>query len=803
MLKNHFKTAIRQILRNRVVSFTNLSGLGMALVTCCVIFSYVVSEFSYDRFHAGQENIYRVVQVPDPAEEATASLKVPSLLAPEAVASMAQVKTATRMILPWSGQGVSSTLVLSENDKTMKHSFYNGFFVDPGFMEVFSFPMIKGDRSVVLSSPGQVVISERLARLFFGEGWIRDPSVIGSRMEYINEFDRFDLTITGVIADAPPQSHFDYDFLASFSTLATGWSKGFIETHRPVFTYFKLDPKANPKTTEHELSRLLSNSTAENRSPVRLQSISDIHFHSRYAGELKPPGNLTLVYGLLITGVVIFSLALINYFNITTVRVFERSKELGLRKMIGAGKQTMWQLFLMEALLMNLIAAFIGFTLLQVLKAGGYPVAEYLVTDPWLTTKTALIVSMIFLTVACFYPAFLSSSLKVSSAMKGTLPRSGRHHFRNGTTMFQFAVSIVLVVFTFIVYHQVQFLLQADAGFDKTGVLIVESPQHRSETWIEHFESGKSDHMEDPFIQALDAYTGIEAVSISESVPGDLPGIDVQTHGSENFDFIKVDDQYAAVYDLEMVAGEFDVSGKNVLNETAVQALGYVSAAEVIGSSVMIAGHLREISGVVKDYHHRGLHQPVLPVVHGDNDFTYNLDLFYSIKMTSSDMPSLVATIEKVYHKVFPDEEFTARFADSFFQRQYDKEVRQAQAFQLFSGLAIFISCIGLFSLTLIIARQKTKEIGIRKVLGGTVYRILRQVSGGVWGRLSLSVVLALPLSWYTVDIWLTRYANRIALEWWYFVLPALLVVVMACLPSAIHFILAARKNPVDSLRYE
>ncbi|MEQ9438238.1 MAG: ABC transporter permease [Cyclobacteriaceae bacterium] len=493
MLKSYLKIAYRNLLKNKVFSLINMLGLAIGMAACLLILQYVRFELSYDDFHVNAPQLYRVgADYHDGALRETTLTPPP--LGPILQESYPEVINFTRLILPWSGQSRTSTLSWQEaGGKTVKQSLRWGFFTDPGFLEMFTFPLVRGNPRDALTGTHKIILSESTARKLFGNDWHKNTQIIGQTVEYINEFDRFSLVISGIIADAPANAHFQYDFLASFATLSTGWAKGYAETWggNGVYTYLQLAPEADIPTFYPRISEAVATHRPEafqENIDFVLQPLSDIYLHSHREDELKVNGNAVYVYFFSIIGVLILLIALVNYINLTIAKAMTRGSEIGIRKVMGAQRLQLIRQFLFESLLLNSIALVLAMTIIQLVSAFyAQFTGKGLPDSGEVFWEAALLLFLISTLLAGSYPALLLSRSNLLPILKGRWTNQFRgKQLRQGMVVFQFSVSIMLIIFTAAVIQQVHHMRSNDPGFNREGVIVVKGPEDRTETWIEH-----------------------------------------------------------------------------------------------------------------------------------------------------------------------------------------------------------------------------------------------------------------------------------------------------------------------------
>ncbi|MEM6362101.1 MAG: ABC transporter permease [Bacteroidota bacterium] len=812
MLRNNLKLAYRKLSTDKAFSLINILGLTFGIAASIVIFRYVDFERSYDDFHSNKDHIYRLTAEIKPREIQTALVHPP--LGPRLTANNPEIVNFTRMILPWSGQAVQSTISRENSDgQPIKQSFKWGFYVDPGFLEIFSFALVQGNRSTALAGANKVVISESAAKKIFGNDW-ENEEIIGQQVEYVNEFDRFDLTITGVISDAPENSHFKYDFLASFSTLSTGWGKGYAETWNgnSVYTYLQLAPNTNVEALMNKAENYLVSNSGDplsNSTDLSLQPLTDIYLGSALDGELKVNTNASYVAFLFYIGIAILLIAIINYINLTTAKAVGRSHEVGLRKVLGAQRNQLINQFLFESFLINafalILAAIVIFTSSPYLNdLMGKPV----VLISWDVWKFLIFLFPITVLLSGLYPAFVLSGYLPLKTLKGKLIHSKSGVFlRKTLVVFQFWVSIGLIIFTFIVYRQLNHMRNSETGFQKEGVLVVNGPVNRHETWIEHDQLKDTRDYTDVFKTKITQYSAVNATTLSWSIPGEKSSvwpIDLgPKYSNGKLSVINADSDYSNVYGLQLLAGEFNTQNGVVINQKATEILKLTDLNEAIGKEFRDArGRNHRINGIIKDYHHSSLQEDIKPIMFQENDPTYKLDSYYSLKLTLGNLQGKLKTIEEAYKDAYPNDPFNYYFIDDYFEAQYQSDSLLGKMFGGFSAIAMFIAVIGLLGLSIYTVSFRTKEIGIRKVLGASVVGIVALLNKNILLLILLSSILAVPLTFWLTNNWLSNYAFRIDLGW-VFILPTFLIPIIVIIAVSVLSMKAAYMNPVDTLRDE
>ncbi|OJJ21426.1 hypothetical protein BKI52_12815 [marine bacterium AO1-C] len=796
MLKNYLKTAFRNLLRNKLFSVLNILGLVIGMVACLLILQYVKHQNSYDSFHNNADKIYRVANAnaKDASKEGTSTF----LGSGQALKNeFPEIDEVTTIIHGDNG------LINYEEKRFNEKEFY---FVDATFFDVFpSFKLIKGNPKTALSKPNTMVLTKRMADKYFG-----NSNPLGKVLEYNGKVK---YQITGVVENPPTNSHLKFNFLVAnhdirkvITTRKRSW------TWPAFYTYVTFKSKDHPQKVNTKLDGVLDKHLPEKRRgslKLALKPIQDIYLSESGPG-LSAGGDAQTINILLIVAIFILMVAWVNYINLSTARATERAKEVGVRKVVGAYRQQLIGQFMGEALLINVLAVALTLLLIDYLS----PFLEGITTiqmvdNLWQDGQFWLMAGGLFLAgtlLSGFYPAFVLSSYKPVLVLKGKIMRSvqGRK-LRKGLTLFQFAVSMILISGTLTVYQQLQFMRNQDLGIDINQVLIVQSPR------VSNTEKDINLFRQQTLRQAQ-----VKSFSTSACLPGWFNGeaeqVKIKGQNGEGTaqSQLWVDDQYIPTYGLKLLAGKNFTPGSIAENERSVvinalsaKRLGYKPEA-IINKKIQLRsrGKKKEytVIGVVNDFHHKSLKQAITPAI-----FKYRnegLD-YYSIKLGAGSPANTVAAIKAAYLKLFPNDTFEYHFLDSAYNAQYQADQRFGEIFSLFSGLAIFVACIGLFGLASFTLLQRTKEVGIRKVLGASRKNLLTLLLRDFLKPVLLAGLLALPIMYWGMMEWLKNFAYRMSVSWWLFVLPLMLVGLVALLTVSFQTFKTTRNNPIDALRYE
>jgi len=794
MLKNHFKIALRNIWRHRGFSLINIIGLSVGITACFFIFIYVTFELSYDKFHTKADRIYRIVtDIKTPSE--TINTGVTSwAFAPNIKTDFPEVEAFVRI----SG---GSFLIRKGNVKFQEE---RSLFADSTFFKVFSFKLLKGDPKTALTAQASVVFTQSAAKKYFGD---KDP--VGQTVLITG--DAIPVTVTGLMEDFPENSQIKADMLISMSFLTQRFNKGIDDQwgNYGATSYLLLKPGTDAKALEKKLPAFIQkrNGPGEKAgqmfATLFLEQLKDVYLHSTRGG--RESGSISNVYVFSIVAIFILLIACINFINLTTARSVERAKEVGIRKVVGAMKGELAAQFIGESVVLCLIA-FVITVILSVLLLPLFNQLAGKTVSPGIFSTPSYILSLFGISVAIgflagIYPAMVLSSFRPVSVLKGRFSTGSKGSLlRKVLVVAQFSISIALIIGTIIVYNQMDFMRNRDLGFTKDQVIVMDS---------------NGDPGKDIFKQSLTSLQGVKSTSLSSSIPGGgNPGAYSQIENKSgdlqiaNLDLYFVDFDFIKQFKIKMVAGrpfsrEFmltDTSQSMLLNEEAVKLFGYSSPEQAIGRRFKQWGREGKIIGVMKDFHFRSLQEKIKPL--SMRVELNNLNLV-SAKVSADNLQGTLSAIESKWKQYIPNRPFSYFFLDEFFGRQYRAEERFGKLFFNFSILAIAISCLGLLGLASYSTYQRTREIGIRKVLGASTPGIVNMLSKDFMKLVIISFLIASPVAWYFMYQWLKGFAYRIDIQWWVFIFSGVLAVVIALVTISFQAIKAAIANPVKSLRSE
>jgi putative ABC transport system permease protein len=814
MIKNYFKTGVRNLWKHKIFSFINIAGLTVGLTSFILIALFIFDELTYDSIHQNSDNIYRIVESKTSAEGNTTKRAGTGFQVSErAKAGFPEIKDVARISHFW-----RPDIRTVENSPTIFHEEF--IAANPGFLTVFSFPLLSGDRNTALTEPKSVVLTEETAKKFFG------VSNVINRLLFFDD-DSVPYKITGVLKNFPVNSSISFNLLVSESSIlgvpearkhfSSDWTSG------AFATYFLLNKNTDVNALNKKLDNLIAaNHEAEAgvKSLVQLQALKDVHFYSNdIEGDSGKKGNISYVYVFLVVACFIIFIACINYMNLSTARFTNRGKEIAVRKVAGASRATLVSQFLTEVLLLTILSVLISIVLVNfLLPAFNLFTEKHLTlnlhTDYRVWTGVFLMIVVVTLS-AGLYPAIFQSGLNPLSLLKSKIQAGkGNISLRRSLVVFQFIISIVLIAATIIIYQQMQYVNKKDMGFDKEKMVVIDVNSgyiRRSAATVKN-EFGK--------------IAQVKSVSHSFAVPGAwkaIPVVKVNTNKSnptsgKDMYYFGVDGQFLSTYTIKLLKGRNFFSSGNadssavLINETAAKELGITDATNqpVTILSASFGGDNRTevdkpftvtVAGIVKDFNFQSLHEPIAPMIIG---FEKTLGMsfgYFTVKFTGSEIDATLKKMNTILQSIDQEHLFEYHFLDKQWDLLYrDDKIRQT-IFLAIALLAIFIAALGLLGLTVYEAQQRVKEIGIRKVLGASVGSIALMLSKDFLKLVLISAVIAVPVAWYFMNKWLEDFAYRININWWIFVLSALVATIIAMATICLQVVKAAIANPVKSLR--
>jgi len=809
MFKNHLTLALRNLVKRKGYSALNIFGLAIGITCCLLIFQYVAYERSYDRFHKKADQLVRLrLDCYQNGKLAFKSATVYPAIAPNMKKDFPEVENFCRLI--------DANLLLSNPLKNVKFNETKGYYADPSFLQMFDVRLVKGNPATALNDPDKILLSEAMAKKYFGA---EDP--LGKRLT-VRDGQLQNYEVSGIFKDYPANSHLVINHLVSWATLAqqirlSGNTDNPLETSfgwYDFYAYLQLRPGADLKALQSKLPAFSTrymdkDPKSDFRNALYLIPVPDIHLYSNYNQEAEVNGNGKAVGFLFLIAFFIIIIAWVNYTNLATARSLERAKEVGVRKVLGAIRGDLILQFLTESFLLNLLAFVLALGSAYLLA----PSFNRLIGSEAGSFSMPPGYSLGFLGIFLFgaflsgiYPAFILSGFQPIAVLKGLFKNTSKGLIlRKSLITGQFAISVILIAGTILVYQQVQYMRQQQLGANIDQTLVLEGPASLKDSLYQTAFQ--------PFKTGLLQKTGIKSVTASTNVMGQeiywtndvrrLEGMDKQ---GVTLYHLGIDYDFLPAYEIRLLVGrnfskEFGADKKAVLvNENAALLLGYKNAADALNGKLKRGRDTLNIVGVVADYHHQGLQKAISPLL---ILLRPNVRSYYSVKVATATTGQTIASIKKDWDTYFPDDPFRYFFLDESFNEQYKTDIRFGQVFGLFAFLAILIACFGLLGLSAYNVLQRTKEIGVRKVLGASAQSLVILLSKEFLYLVLISLLIAIPITWWVMYNWLQDFAYRISIQWWVFAVAGIMAILIALLTVGFQALRAALANPSKSLRSE
>ena len=793
MLKNYLKVAFRNLSKNKSSTVINVIGLSTGLICFILIFLFVKDELSYDRFHKNPEQVYRIVKdFVNDDKSRIPDATTPPALAPAVQKDLPEIAQTTRLFPSWGRR-----YVLEVGEKKMNEQ---GLMrVDSNFFEVFSFPFFKGNKQSAFKEPRSIILTESSAKKYFGD---EDP--LGKTIKLDIDMGT-DYSVTAVLKDIPANSHFRFDFLIPLkfgnADLSTEW--GWYN----FYTYVRLKPGVDWKKFESKLQPLFKKYQPQNTNIFYSQALTDIHLDSRLKWELGTNGDRSYVHIMMAIAVFVIVIAGINYINLATARSSKRAKEVGIRKVAGAHKSLLVGQFLSESvlivicsLLVSVIAAALILPLFNQLMEKNLSLFTVSNVNSWLVI---LAVAIFVGFAAGLYPAFYLARFQPIQVLKTNILTVVKGAFlRKGLVTFQFVISMVMITSIIVISTQLNYIRNKKLGFDKDNILLIHNVGR-----IPNKEAIKEEFKKLPSVKNVGGADGILG---GQNWTNGVRAKDKREESLLNF--LNIDYDFLNTLNVQLKEGRNfsrDYGRDSVaiiLSETAVKELGLREP--VIGSQIVWGErdttiYYADVIGVAKDFHFSNFHEPIKP-------FGFVLDLernsrlnTFFVKTLSGNLDQTLNSIEKIWKKMVPGQPIEYSFQDEQISSMHREETKFQQMFSYLTIVAIVIACLGLFGLASFTAEQRTKEIGIRKVLGASVHGLVSLLSKEFLKLVIIAVVIATPLAWYFMNGWLQDFVYRISLNWWVFAISGVVALLIALLTVSFQAVKAAIANPVKSLRTE
>ncbi|NEU08557.1 FtsX-like permease family protein [Flavihumibacter sp. R14] len=807
MFRNYFKIALRNLMKYKFISFINLFGLSVGLACCLLIFTYIRYEVSFDRFHKNADNIYRVQRTFNDPETGNMSLELGAVAPPFATLlenDFKDIKNITRFI-------PNGPTPLRYDDKMFNQD--DVYWADERLFEIFSFDVSKGNPSTALKEPFSVMLTEEAAKKYFGGS---DPMDKMIRMN-----NQFNFKVTGVFKPLPGNSHFHPEVMVSFSTLRDSaiYGEEQLRTNfgnNSFYTYLVLPEGSDPKRLEAQFPAFLNRHIndggpykASQYTALQLIKLTDIHLTSHRDDEIEENGDIKRVYIFSAIALFILLIACINYMNLSTARSVLRAKEIGIRKVVGAGKNELITQFLCESVVICWIAAIMAFIFTWIALPWLNSVSgQQLSGDAlfqWNVLALILIFPFLVGIIAGIYPALFLSSFQPVRVLSGSLKVGGKSiSFRQVLVVLQFSISIMLIICTAVVYQQLKYMQGKSLGFEKEHIITL----NNNVALNENYTAFRNTLLADPNIKNAGRSSRIPSGRLLDASGSQISRGDSLAPTKADIKVVSVDEDFIPTYGITMLEGRnfrknsaADTSSY-LINEAAVRVLGLKSSQDAIGMAFQYGGRKGQLTGVFNDFHFESLHQRILPIVFRQSVGTDGYGNI-SVKVSGTNVPAALAHIESTWKKFLPEIPFEYRFLDENFEELYRAEMRQGSVFTIFTGIAIFIACLGLFGLSAFTITQRIKEIGIRKVLGASVKDIVFILSKDFMKLVLIAAIIAFPVAWYAMHNWLADFAYRIDISWGVFILAGIIAAIVAFATISLQAIKAAVANPVKSLRTE
>jgi len=787
MIKNYLKTAWRNLLSNKMFSLINISGLALGMTCALLIMLWIKDETRMDKFHANGKRLFRVMENQYYEGSISTFTATPGIFAENVVKDIPEIQLASQAL--WEEEPLFTV-----GDKFFKEK---GRYVQKDFLRMFSFKLVKGDPNTALARPDAVVISKMLAEKYFGR---QDP--VGKLINVDNEQN---VIVTGVLGEVPKTSSLQFDFLMSYDIWfkKNDWAKEW--GNNGPLCYVMLEPNASSDKVNAKIKNYLKTKNKDSNVELFLQNYGESYLYSDWDNGKQTGGRIEYVRIFSIVAVIILVIACINFMNLATARSLKRAREIGVRKVVGAGKRQLIAQFMGESLFVSFLAICLSLLIVALLIPSFNALTDKKLeldfSNPFFLL---LLLGLTLVTgiISGSYPSLFMSSLKPIIVLKGILKfNTGATLFRKGLVVFQFALSIVLILGMIVIYRQIDYIHNKNLGFAKEDLLYIplEGALQKS------YPTFKDELLRQP---------GIKSVSSSQSGPLEVgsstqgvrwPGKD--TTKLILFSTNPITYDYIKTMGIQLKEGrDFDPSfsldtNNYLVNEAALRKIGYK---DPIGKELTMWGDKGSIVGVMKDYHHNSLHVPIEPLIlrlfkKSWNSYWGNV----LVRTEKGKTKQAIASMEKTYRQFNPGFPFRYFFTDAEMLKNYKAEHTVSKLSKYFAFLAIFISCLGLFGLVTFTAQQRVKEIGIRKVLGASVSGIVRMLSKDFIKLVLLAAVIAFPVAWWAMNRWLGDFAYRVHIGWWVFVVSGIAAMLIALLTVSFQAIKSAIASPVKSLRTE
>jgi len=816
MFKNYLKVAFRNLWKHKIFSAINLAGLAIGMAACLLILQFVSFSLSFDQFNEQVKDIYRVVNDRYQNGKLIQHGTITYSGVGKAMNDDYEEVIRNVRVEP------SGERIIEYGDKKLGKQ--QAIYVDDQFFSIFSYPMLAGQPATSFNQPNGVIVSDELIEKLFNYKGKDYHQFLGKMI--ILQPDSTPYKIHAVCKTVPANSHLQFDLMISYQTLISGWPDAdYNFTTSDFWHYVQLAPgtdyhRVNNKMDAFSKNHFDGNKISGSDEKFYLQPLSKAFLYSDFEYEIGRTGSASVVWGMLIIALFIISIAWVNYINLATARSVDRAREVGIRKVVGSARSQLITQFLSESLIINLFSIGVAFLLVLLVQRSFNQMLSSELSLSYVFSKgmsgysIPLGLGVLMITgilVSGFYPAFVLSSFKPIAVLKGNLKTSGKGiAFRKLLVVTQFSITIALIIGSMVVVKQLRFMNSTELGFNMDQVMIIDPPM------LTNFDTTFINRAND-FKHEIKQLANVRGATTSWNVPGgdigrsfDVRRADSSSKDKHTMRHTAVDFDFMNLFGIQLLAGrnfttlDHHWDGRRLrnilINKSAAQLLGFSSPDAAIGKSIFRGSRKWDIIGVVADYHQKSLRYPLEPILFMPFYSSYSE---ISVKVSAVDLPNTIDLIRKKYESFFPGNIFDYDFLDEIFNRQYQNERMFGKAFGIFAGLAIFIACLGLFGLAMFTTIQRTREIGVRKVLGASISNILFLISKDFIKLVLIAAVLAFPIAWWVMHTWLNDFAYRVNIGGWIFILAGTSAILISLFTISYQAIKASIANPVNSLRTE
>jgi len=793
MIKSYLKVAWRNLMKNKLYSLVNIIGLTIGIVSCLLIGIYIKHELGYDHFNKNADNIVRVTMEYNHGGASQKMAATGTRVGPQFKRMFPEISDYVRLY--------KNSQIVGYRDLLFKED--NFIYAEPSFFKIFSYKLIKGNVNEALNAPDKIIITQSAAKKYF-----HDEDPMGKVLKSENK----NYIVSAVAADVPSNSQIKFDFIIPFNTLRQAKKEQYYGAN--YITYLLLKNKDQMRPLQEKITAYMKivdktelNLTGSQFVTFYLEPLTKVHLYSNLPGDLAPAGSIVYIYILIIVAVLILVIACVNYVNLAIAQSAGRGAEISIRKVMGAGKPQLFTQFIGEALLVTLIGILLAIGIAYIAlpyfnQVAGIQFKYSVFFDPIIIASLILLALTIGLAAGA-YPALLLSNIKLSKILKTGFSFTSGKSIRKPLIVFQFVISIFLIITTVIILQQLSYIRNKDIGYNKSNIVVLPTGYN-----MQHIDELKKE---------INNIPGVESVASANNEPVNVMwGDAIQTPDGKSLtvNALPMDEDFIKTLQLKIIAGsgftqtdvlQIDTTNnyKNfqyafILNESAVKALGWTPQ-QAIGKHIA-KGEAGVIKGVVKDFNFKSFHTPISPLILFLDHFQTEA-LF--ARITGNNTSNTIKAIQALWKQRIPDRPFEYKFLDDDFDALYRTEQQTAKVFTTFSFLAILLACLGLFAITAYSVVQRTKEIGIRKVLGANVSSIILLISKDFLLMVIMAMIIASPIAWYMSYKWLQDFAYRINIHWWIFIAAGAASLIVATITVSVQAAKAAMANPVDSLKNE